>query len=384
MEQKILLPKLELLKSSLSYNIHVPIEVENKIRVLCREIHNVEWSGILFYKINGSFEDGNLQVECVDIFQMDEGSSGYTEFNMSADVMTYMIDHPELMSEGVYQGLIHSHASMPTFFSDTDTGTLLSEGSDVNHFVSLIVNNAGVYTAGITRRLTVNQKVQEDYTYPSWNDTSINGTKEFTASKTYVQWFNLNVTVDRVNEDEFEILDRIKEIRKAKASKVAQIPYIKPVVQPNAVPSKPTKEDKKEDLPEGNESNLFEDDEDYNFDVPYGKYHFSEELIESIVKQMLTLSLILPNSKTIDIKSWANTMETIFDKRFKDLVDFETAAVNLVDFLINYTEEEEASIYLTPRQATAVLASDVIESLKELPSNKYINSLISICEDYVL
>ena len=28
--------------------------------------------------------------------------------------------------------------------------------------------------------------------------------------------------------------------------------------------------------------------------------------------------------------------------------------------------------------------SDVIESLKELPSNKYINSLISICEDYVL
>lgn len=112
MEQKILMPKLELLKSSLSYNIHVPIEVENKIRVLCREIHNVEWSGILFYRINGSFEDGNLRVECVDIFQMDEGSSGYTEFNMSADVMTYMIDHPELISEDVFQGLVHSHNNM--------------------------------------------------------------------------------------------------------------------------------------------------------------------------------------------------------------------------------------------------------------------------------
>lgn len=112
MEQKNYTPKLELLKSSLLYKMNIPIEVEKKIRILCREIHNIEWSGILFYKINGSFEDNNLQVECVDIFQMDEGSSGYTEFNMSADVITYMIDHPELMSPDIYQGLIHSHNAM--------------------------------------------------------------------------------------------------------------------------------------------------------------------------------------------------------------------------------------------------------------------------------
>lgn len=106
------IPKLELFKSSLLYKIHIPLYVEKKIRILCREIHNVEWSGVLFYRINGSFEDGSLEVECVDIFQMDEGSSGYTEFDMSADVMNYMVEHPELISEDIFQGLVHSHNSM--------------------------------------------------------------------------------------------------------------------------------------------------------------------------------------------------------------------------------------------------------------------------------
>lgn len=387
MGQKIQTPKLDLIKSALSYKILIPINVENKIRILCREIHNVEWSGVLFYKINGSFEDNNLQVECVDIFQMDEGSSTYTEFNMSADVMAYMIDHPELMQPTVYQGLIHSHGSMATFFSGTDTSTLLSEGSDVNHFVSLIVNNAGKYTAGITRRITVNQKVQEEYNYPSWNDTTENGTREFTVSKTYVQWFNLNVNIEGAVGDESEVLDRIKEIRKAKANKNIQLQVVKPAV-PVAPLSNKNQEPKKQETPKIKEveRNLFEDDEDEDLplDVPYGKYHFSEELVSSIVKQMLTLSVVLPNSKSINVEDWAKTMESVFDKRFDDLEEFETVAVNIVDFLINYSEEEEASIYLTPRQSVAVLANDVIDALSELPENKYIDSLISICNDYVL
>ena len=37
-----------------------------------------------------------------------------------------------------------------TFFSGTDLNTLQEEGSDMNNFLSLIVNNAGQYTAAIT------------------------------------------------------------------------------------------------------------------------------------------------------------------------------------------------------------------------------------------
>ena len=384
--------KLDLLKSSLLYKIHIPLYVEKKIRILCREIHNVEWSGVLFYRVSGSFEDGSLEVECVDIFQMDEGSSGYTEFDMSADVMNYMVEHPELISEDVYQGLIHSHNNMSTFFSGTDTDTLRAEGSDVNHFVSLIVNNAGKYTAGITRRVSVVQKVNEEYTYPSWNDSTKTGNREFTATKTYIQWFNLEVNVDEVpKEDESEILDRIKEVRKIKASKPKyQTPYKQPIYTTTLGPS--------EDLPSSNVKtvpvvktkeepkvkvvtpSLFEEEE---YDVDYNKYHFSDNTVVGIVKQLITLSLILPNSDAIDAKEWAKTMDKIFDDRFYSVVDFENVAINIVDYLLNNTDEEEAYNFLTPREIVAVLANDVKEALMELPENKYINPLISICDDYI-
>lgn len=388
------MPKLDLIKSALSYKINIPLYVEKKIRILCREIHNIEWSGILFYRVNGSFEDGTLEVDCVDIYQMDEGSTGYTEFDMSADVMNYMVEHPELISEDIFQGLIHSHNNMSTFFSGTDTGTLLAEGSDVNHFVSLIVNNAGVYTAGITRRVSVVQKVSEEYTYPSWKDSEKSGTREFTATKTYVQWFNLEVNKDEVvKEDESEILNRIKEVRKFKASKPKyysklgseDLPKATPVVvkPTNAVPTTPTTP-KKEDKPKNTEvtPSLFELDEE-EFDVNYNLYHYSDDTIIGIVKQLITLSLVLPNSDAIDAKEWAKNMDEIFDARFGDVVEFETVAVNIVDYLLNYTEEEDAFNYLTPRESVAVLANEVKGALAELPENKYINSLMSICDDYI-
>ena len=64
--------KLRLVAQQSTYKMIIPEQVEKKIRLLCREIHNVEWSGILFYKVEGTFEDSNLVITCVYIFQMDE------------------------------------------------------------------------------------------------------------------------------------------------------------------------------------------------------------------------------------------------------------------------------------------------------------------------
>ena len=101
-----------IVKSPTSFKMFIPAEVENKIRILLNSIYNIEWSGVLFYKVKGTFEDSSLVIECVDIFQMDVGSSAYTEYNMSADVMNYMVQHPELINEDIFQGLIHSHNKM--------------------------------------------------------------------------------------------------------------------------------------------------------------------------------------------------------------------------------------------------------------------------------
>ena len=90
-----------------SYKIIISEEVEKKIRILCKNIWNLEWSGILFYKVEGRFVDGSLSVRCVDILQMDIGSPSFTSYTVSPDIIGYMVDHPELLEEGTYQGLIH-------------------------------------------------------------------------------------------------------------------------------------------------------------------------------------------------------------------------------------------------------------------------------------
>ena len=83
----------------------ISTKVEQKISICCRELPHNEWSGTLFYNYSGSFEDNTLEIRCVDIFPMDIGSSSYTEFDMSPDVIAYMTEHPELLDCQI--GLIH-------------------------------------------------------------------------------------------------------------------------------------------------------------------------------------------------------------------------------------------------------------------------------------
>lgn len=102
--------KIPMKKGSSSYKIIIPNKVEKLIRFLCERVWDTEWSGVLFYTPSGNFEDGSLEIRCEDILPMDIGSTTYTEFNMSPDVISYMAQHPELLDYKM--GLIHSHNNM--------------------------------------------------------------------------------------------------------------------------------------------------------------------------------------------------------------------------------------------------------------------------------
>ena len=54
---------------SCNYKIIIPKEVESKIRMLCSFIDTVEWSGILFFKTEGNFDDNNLLIVHSDYLQ---------------------------------------------------------------------------------------------------------------------------------------------------------------------------------------------------------------------------------------------------------------------------------------------------------------------------
>lgn len=405
MEEKQEKPVLELVHKNTTFKLVIPSDVEKKIRLLCQNIWSVEWSGILFYKVEGNFEDKSLTVRCVDIFQMDEGSAAYTEFDMSADVASYMIDHPELMDGSTYQGLIHSHNNMSTFFSGTDTATLSSEGSDMAHFVSLIVNNEGKYTAAITRRYKCVQKVVEEFSYPSWNEETVTGEDKFDIEEEVLEWFNLNIVFENATDSfEAEMLERIKEIRKAKeATKPVHTNYYQANGNSRGIYQGQVRtgtyvpfgqyETKKEDfsfkttVPTANlttepkQTNL--PFEDYEQNIPYGKVHVNEEIVDTLVKQIVTGSVIIPNTAKIDLNKWVSSMDTLYRERFGSIKQFESFAASYVDFLINFTDDPEL-VHLDATEMAAIMAFEVTLKLRALPKNPWLNCYLDMLDDYIL
>lgn len=97
-------PALTQVKGSYNYKLIIPKKVEDKIRYTCRQVWNTEWSGVLFFKYEGSFDNDDLTIICEDICIMDIGSSTYTEFDMNPYVISYMTDNDLLDCQ---VGLIH-------------------------------------------------------------------------------------------------------------------------------------------------------------------------------------------------------------------------------------------------------------------------------------
>lgn len=412
-EKKEVKPVLELVHRQDIFKIVIPAEVEKKIRFLCKNIWDVEWSGVLFYKVEGAFEDKSLTIRCVDLFQMDIGTSAYTEFNVSPDMATYMVDHPELLEEGIYQGLIHSHNNMATFFSGTDTATLSAEGNDMAHFVSLIVNNAGKYTAGVTRKYKCVQTVSEKYTYPTWNGEVREGVETFDIEEEKLEWFNLDIVFEDATDDfETEMMERIKEIKEAKKKVVTPMyggrnypqygNYGKAITPTKEVGSTfpmdedkyygekrswydPQKDKQDKQLPAGQGELPFDQPGEENVEIPYGTITIDPDIVQSIVRQLVTSSIIISNESAVDVKKWANSMESLYRRRFGSVKEFEYFASNYVDYLINYTYDGDVMAVINNDDSVmaALLAYDVREELKKLPKNPWLSVYIKLMDDYI-
>lgn len=222
---------MNLVRNPTSFDLVIPESVEAKIRHLCSRVHDVEWSGILFYKVEGSLDDGTFKATCIDIYVMDIGTSGATKYNDTEDIIAYRLAHrEELLISGVYEGLIHSHNNMRAFFSGVDDGTLISEGSDLNHFLSLVVCDAGQYVARITRKLTTVTEAEAQVTYTKTvkyntyeNQTVIvtdgavsNEVKRARKEETVIEYFDLNIQKAEVEEPFKEVDERLGEIKRGK------------------------------------------------------------------------------------------------------------------------------------------------------------------------
>ena len=381
-----------------NYKLIIPAEVERKIRFACQKVWSTEWSGTLFFTHEGSFENNDLVIRCVDIYIMDIGTQAYTEFDMNPDVIAYMTEHSELLD--CQMGLIHSHNNMSTFFSGTDTATLKEEGRDRNNFVSLIVNNAGSYTAAITRRIKSKQ-VMESVSYEFFGDGEKQDTKKYVSDADEIEWFYLKIEKEGENYSFPDMAARLEEIKQAKAEKAkkAQVPAYSSDYKPVIANSYGTKAgpanlvNKEDNKPKVAQPTLFDNVDDLSFDdnysLPYGQVTLDKVTLKSLVLQLITGSIIISNDSKIDISKWAKSMPALYEKRFgkgkEGMDNFEMWADTYAEYLTwCATDEKLEELGYDETEICAICAHDMIEELTKLPENDYIKGYIDALQKYLI
>lgn len=136
-----------------------------QISYLHKKFLGREWSGPIFYKVNGSLEDiDNLELRIEHFFLYDIGSAGYTEYDFDSEIIDFYNDHPECdpcneEAEEWKIGHLHSHHNMAAFFSGTDSQELIDSAEQHNFFLSIIVNARDEMTARFVYKASIEQTV---------------------------------------------------------------------------------------------------------------------------------------------------------------------------------------------------------------------------------
>ena len=284
---------------------------------------------------------------------------------------------------------------MSTFFSGTDTATLKVEGRDRNNFVSLIVNNAGSYTAAITRRIKSKQ-VKESVSYEFFGEGKKQDTMEYVSDADEIEWFYLKIEKEDGNYSFPDMAARLEEIKQVKAEKAkkVQTPVYQGGYEPDIADSYNTKAGSanfvKKDL---NQRTLFDDVDDSPFeegyDIPYGQVSFDKVTLKSLVLQLITGSIIISNDSKIDITKWVKSMPTLYEKRFGKgkvgMDNFKMWAETYTEYLTWYvTDEKLEELGFDETEICAICAHDMIEELTKLPENDYIKGYINALQKYII
>lgn len=311
---------------------------------------------------------------------------------------------------------------MATFFSGTDQNTLLEEGIDRNHFLSLIVNNAGSYSAKVTRKISYKEKYTVSYSYQTYEDVPVDiqggeAEKEYTV----IEAFPLDIVKEERLSPFPELDATLAEIRKRKEAETAKA---KAAVIPSTygygryigykvgdsfkkeVPAGPANKIQKE-LPfhepslsskerkgigfnkreEGDEVYIdYSEKEEPNEDIPYDKVHYPEEVIQTVLKKLLKASPLFEGN--LNLTKFVSNMESSYDKSFPTIPDFDEWAGNFVEYLLLlYSGEDKAiaAIGVDGDGAVAILAHDLLLELDKLPEeNIYLNRYRALLEAYIL
>lgn len=341
------------------FKLIISEKLERKIRVLCEKFPKTEWSGQLFYTYTGSFANKDIVFTAEDLLFMDEGSAVDTEFYLDeGNAASYIADH-ELFGHQI--GLIHSHNVMNAFFSGQDDSMLKQEGSSRNHFLSLVVNNAGNYVARVTTKEVITYSLTKSSEMKTFNNADIvTAPTTENGVETVVSYYDLDI-VGQTNtcEDYDELMGIIAECAERKKQRAKRE---KPLLFKNPAY-----------IPYG--QSLFPELDSKEL---LGKTLADEE-IDFYVLQLVTLNL-LPYKE--DLQQSLNTMYSNIHRRFKTQLEYEHAVETIAEYVIaeelykTFTDEDD---YI---QAIDTIIT-YIKSLKyPITTDPYLKFICNTLESY--
>lgn len=283
---------------------------------------------------------------------------------------------------------------MATFFSGTDLETLRVEGNDRNNFVSLIVNNAGTYTAAITRKVK-SRSIKEELSYEFFGSGEVQSTEEYVDESVKIEYFNLKIEKEGEVLEFINIKDRLEEIKKQKEeeSKKVKIPSYSSSYGVPSYNFGPFNKENKIEIPKSTpkQQSLFESKDlpEDNIQIPYGKDIFDKSIIDQIVTQLITCNALVIDTTKIDLNRWVASMPNLYEKRFgkgkEGIANFKSWAGSFIEYIIwNTPSEDLEKEGLVDMEISAILANDIIAALGKFPKNKYLNIYIETLSDYVI
>lgn len=263
---------------------------------------------------------------------------------------------------------------------------MLQEGSDRNIFVSLIVNNEGNYTAGITRRIF--SKIAEEKCYKTFNDREICKPEEHYETQ-YVEWFNLDIEKEEDYSNPFpEITERLLSIaEEKKRQKEEREKYSK---ENNSwwQPYQPTLFDNVDSFNKITESKKKEEEVD-SFPELFdeGDFKINKELFNNIIIKLLTGDINANSSTTTTSKAAVN-MPLLFDRTFEDMSEFEAFAGNFIEFIMDTWGDKvyipkQAEVDENWEEGISALAYNLGNRLLEIVPNKYTEVYSNVLNAYI-
>ena len=240
------------------------------------------------------------------------------------------------------------------------------------------MNNAGSYTAAITRKVKSKRVVNETFSYESFEGVLVEATDNWEEEVEEIQYFHLDITKEGNNYSFPDVDTRLAEIKKAKEAKAKTQPYQgsygkgyagsnkyqetlpttpKTVVQPTL----PFPATEIESAPPFEPVDGVVDDQDVKADP---------KLIHSLCLQLLTGSVMIPNESKIDIKRWVNSMKSVIERRFG----------TGTEGLVWNTQDPTLVNIIDGDYMMTVIAADMLEYIGTLPQNTY----TKICQSALL